>query len=90
MAAVGRDAVDGALVTLQLSQSPQCVRVPQFEHPTSAAAQQGRGPRDDTQSTHPVTVCVRDLLLERKIKGFKSYDNDFTNLLSSVNVNFND
>lgn len=70
MAAVGRDAVDGALVTLQLPQSPQSVCVPQLEHPTSAAAQQGWGPRDNTQRTHPVTVGVRDLLLARMIKDF--------------------
>lgn len=81
MAAVGRDAVDGALVTLQLPQSPQRVRVPQLEHPTSAAAQQGRGPGDDTQCTHPVTVGVRDLLLERRTEGY--------NIPSSVNLNKN-
>lgn len=65
MAAVGGDAVDWALVTFQLPQSPQCAGVPQLEHPSSAAAQQSRGPRDDTQRTNPVTMGVRDLLLAR-------------------------
>lgn len=64
MAAVGRDAVDGALVTLQLSQSSQGVRVPQLEHPSSAAAQQGRRPGDDAERADPVSVGVGDLLLE--------------------------
>lgn len=65
MAAVGGDAVDGALVTLQLAQRPQSVCVPQLEHPASAAAQQDRGPGDYTQRAHPVTVGVGDLLVER-------------------------
>ena len=64
MAAVGSDAVDGAVMTLELPQSPQCVRVPELEHPTSAAAQQGRGAGDDAQRTHPVTVSIRDLLMD--------------------------
>lgn len=68
MAAVRRDAVDGALVTFQLPQSPQCVCVPQLEHAASAAAQQGRRPGDDTQRTNPVTVSVRDLLLLERLK----------------------
>lgn len=66
MAAVGRDAVDGALVALQLSKSPQCVRVPQLEHPTSAATQQSRRPGNHSQCTNPVTVGIWDLLLERR------------------------
>lgn len=70
MAAVGGDAVDGALVTLQLPQSPERVGVPQLEHPASAAAQQGRRPWYDAQCTNPVTVGVRNLLLEKKIEDF--------------------
>lgn len=62
MAAVGGDAVNGALMTLQLPQGPQGVRVPQLEHATSAAAEQGRGSGDHTQSTNPVAVSVGDLL----------------------------
>lgn len=65
MAAVGGDAVDGALVTFHLAQSPQRVCVPQLEHPASAAAQQDRGRGHHAQRTHPVTVGVRDLLLGR-------------------------
>lgn len=68
VAAVDSDAVDGALVALQLSQSPQCVCVPQLEHPPSAAAQQGRGPGDDPQRTHPVPVSVGHLLADEKDK----------------------
>lgn len=71
VAAVGADAVNGALVTLQLAQSPQRVRVPQFEHPASAAAQQHRGPRDHAQRAHPVTVGVGDLLVDRTDEGEK-------------------
>lgn len=67
MAAVGRDAVDGALVTLQLPQSSEGVRVPQLEHPSSAAAQQGRGPGDDAERADPVSVGVGDLLLETSL-----------------------
>jgi len=66
VAAVGGDAVDGALVALQLAEGPQRVRVPQLEHPSPAAAQQGRGPGDHAQRAHPVAVGVRDLLLERE------------------------
>lgn len=73
VAAVGGDAVDGTLVTLQLPQSPQSVRVPQLEHPASAAAQQGRRAGDDAQSTDPVTMGVRDLLSERRIVVFLKY-----------------
>lgn len=68
MAAVGRDAVNGALVTLELPQGPQRVRVPQLEHPASAAAEQGRGAGDDAQRTHPVAVSVWDLLMGEKEK----------------------
>lgn len=63
MAAVGGDAVDGALVTSDLAQSPQRVRVPQLEHAASAATQQDRGGGDHAQRTHPVPVGVGDLLL---------------------------
>lgn len=66
MAAVGGDAVDGALMALQLSQGAECVRVPQLEHPASAAAQQGWRAGDDAQCTHPVPVCVGDLLWDRR------------------------
>lgn len=69
MAAVGGDAVDGALVTPQLAQRPQRVCVPQLEHPAPAATQQDRGPRDHAQGTHPVAVGVGDLLLDR-VKSF--------------------
>lgn len=65
MAAVGGDAGDGALVALQLPQGPQRVGVPQLQHAAPAAAQQHRGPGDHAQRTHPVTVGVGDLLLER-------------------------
>lgn len=65
MAAVGGDAVDGALVTPQLAQSPQRICMPQLEHPASAATQQDRGPRDHAQGTHPVAVGIGDLLLDR-------------------------
>lgn len=68
MAAVGGDAVDGALVALELSQGAECVRVPQLEHPASAAAQQGRRAGDDAQRTNPVPVCVGDLLGDRRKK----------------------
>lgn len=67
MAAVGRDAVDGALVTLQLPQSTEGVRVPQLEHPSSAAAQQDRGPGDHAERADPVSVGVGDLLLEKSL-----------------------
>lgn len=63
MAAVGGDAVDGALVTLHLAQRPQRVRVPQLEHPASAAAQQDWGGGDHAQRAHPVPVGVGDLLV---------------------------
>ena len=63
MAAVGGDAVDGALVTLELPQGPQGVCVPQLEHAAPAAAEQGRGARDDAQRAHPVAVSVWDLLI---------------------------
>ena len=66
MAAVARDGVDGAVVTLELPDGPQSVRVPKLEHPASAAAQQSRGAGDHAQCAHPVTVGVRDLLMERK------------------------
>lgn len=62
VAAVGGDAVDGALVTFHLAQSPQRVRVPQLEHPAPAAAQQDGGRRDHAQRAHPVPVGVGDLL----------------------------
>lgn len=63
VAAVGGDAVDGALVTLHLAQRPQRVRVPQLEHPASAAAQQDWGGGDHAQRAHPVPVGVGDLLV---------------------------
>lgn len=62
MAGVGGDAVDGALVTFDLAQTPQRVCVPQLEHPAPAAAQQDRGRGDHAQRTHPVAVGVGDLL----------------------------
>lgn len=71
MAAVGGDAVDGALVALQLSQGAECVRVPQLEHPASAAAQQGRRAGDDAQRTHPVPVGVGDLLWDRRKQKYR-------------------
>lgn len=65
VAAVGGDAVDGALVALQLAQGPQRVCVPQLQHPAPAATQQHRGRGDHAQRAHPVTVGVGDLLLGR-------------------------
>lgn len=62
VAAVGGDAVDGTLVSLQLPERPQGVRVPQLENPGSAAAQQRRRPGHHAQRTHPVPVGVGDLL----------------------------
>lgn len=61
-------------MTLQLPQGPQGVCVPQLEHATSAAAKQGRGSRDNTQSTNPVTVGVWDLLLERRTEKMMMID----------------
>lgn len=68
VAAVGGDPVDGALMTLQLPQSPQRVRVPQLEHPSPAATQQGRRAGHDAQRADPVTVGVGDLLSERRVE----------------------
>lgn len=67
MAAVASDSIDGAVVTLQFPDGPQSVRVPQLEHPASTATQQGWRARHNAQCTHPVTVGVRDLLMERKM-----------------------
>lgn len=58
VAAVGGDAVDGALVALEFPQGPQCVCVPKLEHPSSTATKQGRRARHHTQGTHPVTVGI--------------------------------
>lgn len=66
MAAVDSDAVDGALVALQLSQSPQCVCVPELEHPPPAATQQCRGPGYHPQRTNPVPVSVGHLLKDEQ------------------------
>lgn len=63
MAAVCSDAVNGALMTLELPQRPQCVCVPELEHSSSAATQEGREAGDNAQGANPVTVSVWDLLL---------------------------
>lgn len=84
MAAVGGDAVDGALVTLQLPQSRERVAVPQLEHPASAAAEQSRRPGDDAQRTNPVTVGARHLLSDRGI--IKSIKKSFPQCFLNVNV----
>lgn len=62
MATVGRDAVDGALVTLHFPQGAQRVRVPQLENAAPASAQQGRRTGDHSQRTDPVPVGIRYLL----------------------------
>lgn len=69
MAAVGGDAVDGALVSLEFTQGPERVCVPQFEHTSSAATKKSRRTWDDAQRTHPVTVSVWNLLMKRRFKG---------------------
>ena len=86
MAAVARDGVNGAVMTLELPEGPESVRVPQLEHPASAAAQQGRRAGDHAQRTHPVTVGVRDLLMGRKIEGFKSYEEDLSDLIYKLKL----
>lgn len=62
VAAVCSDAVYGALMTLELPQRPQCVCVPELEHPSSAATQQGREAGDDAEGANPVTMSIWDLL----------------------------
>lgn len=66
VAAIGGDAIDGALVALEFPKGPQCVCMPQLEHPSSTAAQQGRRARHHTQGTHPVTMGVGHLLLRHR------------------------
>lgn len=68
MAGVCGDAVDGAVMTLELAQASQSVRVPQFKHPSSTAAQESWGAGDHPQGAHPVAVGVRDLLVGEKLK----------------------
>lgn len=63
-AAVSGDAVDGALVSPEFSERTQRVRVPELQHTTSTAAQQGRRTWYDAQRAHPVPMSVRDLLLK--------------------------
>lgn len=62
MTAVGRDAVDGALVASEFSQRTQGVRVPEFENSSPTAAQQDGRRRHDSQSTNPVTMSIGYLL----------------------------
>lgn len=62
MTAVGRDAVDGALVTSDLPERTQRVRVPEFENSSPTATQQDGGRRHDSQSTNPITMSVGYLL----------------------------
>ncbi len=62
MAAVGWDAVDGALVASEFSEWTQGVRVPEFENSSSTAAEQHGRRRHDPQSTNPVTMSVGYLL----------------------------
>lgn len=62
MTAVGRDAVDGAVVASEFSQWTQGVRVPEFENSSPTATQQDRRCRHDSQSTNPVTMSIGYLL----------------------------
>lgn len=62
--AVGGDGINGALMSSDLPEGRQRVRVPQLEHPPSATAQQGRAAGHQAQRTHPVAVGVWHLLRE--------------------------
>lgn len=64
LAAVGGQAVDGAVVSPDLAEGREWVGVPEPQQPSSASAEQHRGARHHTQSANPVCLGTDRLLEE--------------------------
>lgn len=62
MGTVSCQAVDGAVVSLDLSKGCQWVGVPKAKQPSSAPTEEHRGTRYDAQSTNPVCLGTDRLL----------------------------
>lgn len=62
MLGIGADGVDGAVVTPDLSDGREVIHVPDLDDARAAGAQQHGAARDKGQGTHPVLVCIGDLL----------------------------
>jgi hemolysin-activating ACP:hemolysin acyltransferase len=66
MGGVNTNGIDGTVMTSHLSNGHKSVHIPEFQNAASAATQQNRMAWHQAQGTHPVFVCIWDLLKRRE------------------------
>lgn len=64
MAAVSGQAVNGTVVSPNLTEGCECVGMPEAQQPSSASAEQHRGAWHHAQSANPVCLSTGRLLEE--------------------------